>query len=886
MLEDNADDAYLIQKSLQKSKLDLNTSVVSTKEEFLSALDSFRPDIILSDHQLPQFSSTDALRFSREKSRLIPFILVTGAVSEEFAAAIIRDGADDYLLKGNIKRLPTAIIQALEKRQTQESLEKSQEQQRAAELELINAHRRLLFHIENTPLGYIEWDTHLYVKSWSKRAEHIFGWSEREMIQSKMNATALLFKDDFEAISRTMEQLLSGTVDHNTSQNRYYNKDGRVIWCEWFNSVMKDEAGNVVLIMSMVQDITAQKTVESILKEYNDRYEILSRATNDAIWDWQIDYDTQIWNHGIQTIFGYREREIPSVKKWRKAKIHPTDHERVSREIKEAFATRATNWTSQYQYLCADGSYKYVLDRGYVIYHEGRPIRMIGAMQDITAQRNFIKEIEKLSLVASKTNNAVLITDSAYRIEWVNQSFVNMTGYSQNEVAGKNAGLLLRGPKSDPKTIDRIQARLNARELCVEDIISHRKDGTQYWVRLEISPVLDADNTLTNFISIQTDISAQKEYENQITNIARELSSLIENANVPIFGVDRNGNVNEWNRITTEISEYNKDDVIDKPLTTLLEGGIHEEVSTMLHEVFSGESVRNYELPFTSQSGRLLILLISISPRRDVDQNICGAICVGQDITELFHYRQGLEKMVRERTHDLNEALRKEKELVEMKSKFVSIASHEFRTPLSIISLASGVLKKHGTKLPETQYTSKLDTIDRQVSHMTYLLDDILVIGKADAGKIEKHLSPINIQQFFQGIAADIEESSKGYTVRLGITTALTSFRCDEKLLRNIVINLLTNAVKFSPVVKEVYIQISAESEALRIEVTDNGIGISDDDLVAIFTPFHRGSNVGTVQGTGLGLSIVKKAVELLDGDVKVTSKLGKGTQFTILLPV
>ena len=885
MLEDNPDDAFLIQKNLQKANLNLETRVVSTREEFISTLDSFVPDIILSDHQLPQFSSLEALQLSRQKFELIPFILVTGAVSEEFAAAIIRDGADDYLLKGNIHRLPTAIIQALEKKRTQESLKKSQEQQRESELELIRAHKRLLFHIENTPLGYIEWDTQLFVKSWSKRANDIFGWTEEEMITSRTNATSLIYKEDFEAISRIMEQLLSGTVDRNKSQNRYYTKEGRVIWCEWFNSIMKNEAGDVIMIMSMVQDITAQKTVEGILKEYNDRYEILSRATNDAIWDWRVDHDSEIWNHGLQTIFGYREREISATGKWRKAKIHPNDYERVTREIKDTFVARETNWTSQYQFLCADGSYKDVLDRGYIIYQEGRPVRMIGAMQDITEQQSFIKEIEKLSLVASKTNNAVVITDPKYRIEWVNQSFVNLTGYTQQEVIGKNPGILLEGSLSDKVTIERIKDKLRNREWCVEEIVNYKKDGTSYWSRLDISPVFNASNELTHFISIQNDVSPQKEYENQITNIARELSSLIENANVPIFGVDRNGRINEWNKITSELSEYNKVDALEKHLVSFMEAGIHNEMTNMLAEVFSGESIKNYELPFLSRTGKLLILLISISPRRDVDQNIYGAICVGQDITELFHYRQGLEKMVRERTHELNDALRKEKELVDLKSKFVSIASHEFRTPLSIISLASGVLKKHREKLNMQDYNSKLDTIDKQVNHMTYLLDDILVIGKGEAGKIQANFVSIPINDFFLQTAREVEQSFKGNKIKVRINVNQKVFRCDEKLLRNILINLLTNAIKFSSFVRDVDLQVTSENDKIKIQVEDKGIGITDDDLKNIFTPFQRGANVGAVQGTGLGLSIVKKAVELLNGEIHVISRIGKGTQFTVHLP-
>lgn len=885
MLEDNPDDAYLIEMILQKAELKLEVKVVSDKSNFVKELDTFNPDLIISDHQLPQFTSQEALEISRKKFPLIPFILVTGAVSEEFAAAIIRAGADDYLLKSNIKRLPTAVTQAIEKKQTQESLQRSEAQNRAAERELIDAHKRLFFHIENTPLGYIEWDSKLYVKSWSKRAEDIFGWREEELLAGQKNAAALIYDGDFAATSKILEQLLSGTVDKNKSQNRNYTKDGRVIWCDWFNSVMKNEAGDVVMIMSMVQDITAQKTVEGILKEYNDRYEILSRATNDAIWDWSIDHDFELWNHGIQTIFGYREREIRSTKKWRKAKIHPDDYDRVTKEIKDTFAARSTNWVSQYQYLCADGTYKHVLDRGYVIYHEARPVRMIGAMQDITDQKNNIREIEKLSLVASKTNNAVVITNPGNRVEWVNDSFVHLTGYTLDEVKGKDPVSLLQGAETDPETSNRISVRIKNKEWCLEDVINYTKTGRKFWSRIDISPVFDSQNNLINYISIQNDISAQKEFENQITNIARELSSLIENANVPIFGVDHDGNINEWNTTTFQLSGYSKDEVLGKNINKFLDSSIHSEINTMMEKALSGQSITNYELPFPSKGGKLIILLISISPRMDVNHNIYGAICVGQDITELFHYRQGLEKMVKERTQDLNEALQKEKELVDLKSKFVSIASHEFRTPLSIISLASGVLKKHKDKMTTSDYQAKLDTIEKQVNHMTYLLNDILVIGKADAGKIVTNYVPVKIEEFFTQTAREVEQSHGTHKIKIRITATIKEFYSDEKLLRNILINLLTNAIKFSNYIKDVYLSVSTNHNAIRIDVEDKGIGISEEDLKHIYNAFHRGGNVGTIQGTGLGLSIVKKAVELLKGEISVTSRLGKGTTFSVTIP-
>ncbi|HTE31527.1 MAG TPA: PAS domain S-box protein [Chryseolinea sp.] len=886
MLEDNSDDAAFILKTINRAHLNIETKVVSNRQDFVAVLDAYSPEIMLSDHQLPQFTSSEALQIARAKFPFIPFILVTGAVSEEFAASIIRAGADDYLLKSNLKRLPTAIKQAIERKRTEESLQKSQESKELAELELKNAHERLLFHLENTPLGNIEWDNEFLIKTWSKRSEEIFGWSESEVIDQQRNGFSIVYEGDMRMTVRVAQQLLSGDIERNNIQNRNYTKDGRVIWCDWFNSVMKDKDGKVITIMSLVQDITARKSFEEILREYHDRYQLLSKATNDAIWDWDIKLDFVVWTHGIQTIFGYRGREITPNKDWWNEKIHKADQGRVIRGMSEAFTAKVSNWTSDYQFQCSDGTYKHVLDRGYIIYDNDQPVRMIGSMQDITKQKEFVEEIEKLSLVASKTSNSVVITDADDHIEWVNEGFVSMTGYTLQEVRGLNPGHFLQGLETDRGTVKRIQEKLQKQESFTEEIVNYSKDDRKYWVRLDISPVFDDKGQLKHYIAIQTDISPQKAFENQITNIARDLSSLIENANVPIFGIDRNGDINEWNLIAAELLEYEKSDVIKKEWMQLFDPSIYKKVEDILEKVFTGKSTRNYELPLVSKNGKHLIMLVSISPRMDSNKDIYGAICVGQDITELFRYRQGLEKMVKERTRDLNEALQKEKELVEMKSKFVSIASHEFRTPLSTISLVAGLLKKHHGKISATEFDTKLETIEKQVLNMTYLLDDILTIGKADAGKILTNYSSISIEDFFNQTAREIEQNDGTHKIKVKLSCTIKEFTSDEKLLRNILINLLTNAVKFSSLIKTVYLTVSNSSDFLQFTVEDKGIGIAQEDMANIFTAFHRGGNVGTIQGTGLGLSIAKKAVDLLNGEITVQSKVGKGTVFTIMLPL
>jgi PAS domain S-box-containing protein len=247
-LEDFPEDAELVEYELHKGNLQFEKRVVDNKEDYEKLLTDFNPDIILSDHSLPSFDSFQALAVLKEKRLDIPFILVTATMSEEFAVDIMKRGADDYILKDRLQRLPSAVINSIEKHR----LEKEQKA----------ANERLLFHIENTPLGFIEWDSRGFAKSWSKRAEEILGWTGKEFIESQEKGFRRAYNEDLPWVSKILEQLISGEVERNKIQHRNATKDGRMIWCEWFNSVLKDSGGKVKTIMSLVQDITEQKQLE------------------------------------------------------------------------------------------------------------------------------------------------------------------------------------------------------------------------------------------------------------------------------------------------------------------------------------------------------------------------------------------------------------------------------------------------------------------------------------------------------------------------------------------------------------------------------------------------------------------------------------------------
>lgn len=248
---------------------------------------------------------------------------------------------------------------------------------------------------------------------------------------------------------------------------------------------------------------------------------------------------------------------------------------------------------------------------------------------------------------------------------------------------------------------------------------------------------------------------------------------------------------------------------------------------------------------------------------------------------QLYEANQTIE----ERTAALQQAIEKEKELVELKSRFVSIASHEFRTPLSTIALSSGYLRKYKERMSAEDFDKKLATIDKQIHHMTGLLEDVLLVGRLEQNRLQADLTEFDVQTEFDVFVKELNLAQHTHQIQYDFQGEQHPFLSDEKLLRKIVHNLVMNAIKFSPERDVVRLDVKQSKSGLVFVVQDFGIGISRQDQKNLFVPFYRGENARTIQGTGLGLSIVKKAVELLHGEISVTSEMGKGTSITVNLP-
>lgn len=246
--------------------------------------------------------------------------------------------------------------------------------------------------------------------------------------------------------------------------------------------------------------------------------------------------------------------------------------------------------------------------------------------------------------------------------------------------------------------------------------------------------------------------------------------------------------------------------------------------------------------------------------------------------------REALRELERSQ-HDLNEALNKEKELNEIKSRFVSMASHEFRTPLSTVLSSAALVSRYNQQGDHEKSEKHVKKIKDAVKHLSDLLEDFLSLGKLEEGKVHVLVEPVEINENLKEIIEEVQAIAKKDQIINLDCNACEIFYTDRKLLRNIIINLLSNALKFSPESCTILLKATMHEGELLIAVEDNGIGISEEDQPHLFSSFFRGTNAINIQGTGLGLHIVKRYVELIQGTIALKSAINLGTTVMVSLP-
>jgi PAS domain S-box-containing protein len=323
--------------------------------------------------------------------------------------------------------------------------------------------------------------------------------------------------DVAEVIDRV--QKLASSDEHGEHEYRVRRKDGQYRWVISRFVPVKNRQGSVVEWVGTLADVHDHKLVQDDLARSKERHQLATKATNDALWDWDIANGDVVWNEPIETLFGYLQEDIEPTFDWWERNLHPDDRERVLSSVRTALSGSGTHWSSEFRFRKRDGTYADILDRGYVIRDsDGAPIRMVGAMLDQTARKAAQATLLLRDKALAAIGQGVLITDALQSdnpIIYANPAFERITGYGASEVIGRNCRFL-QGEKTDPETIAKIRSALDAGERVNATLLNYKKHGQSFMNELTISPVRDADGKLTHFVGIQSDVSQRIKLEEQL----------------------------------------------------------------------------------------------------------------------------------------------------------------------------------------------------------------------------------------------------------------------------------------------------------------------------------------------------------------------------------
>lgn len=357
--------------------------------------------------------------------------------------------------------------------------------------------------------------------------------------------------------------------------------------------------------------------------------------------------------------------------------------------------------------------------------------------------------------------------------------------------------------------------------------------------------------------------------------------AVLENAQDAIVLTDSQGRIHNWNQQAVLSFGWTLDEALGKDILAMLfPARFRDEVgATMARQQTAQKNTPRLETMATRRDGSEFPIELSVTSMRVRGQFECSFFV--RDITQ--RVQAGLE---------IAESLARQRELADLKSRFVSMASHEFRTPLATILSSSDLLKLYGARMADAERESCFAFISDSVHRMKNMLEDVLLIGVTEAGVSQFKPSAHALGPLCASIVEEVQRgfadpsATAAHPIALGIAEPLCLVDLDERWFRHIFGNLLSNAIKYSPEGGVVRFEATVHAEEAEFRVVDLGIGLPQQDIPRLFEPFFRASNSGKITGTGLGLSIVQRAVELHGGRISVASELGRGTTFTVVLPL
>jgi two-component system CheB/CheR fusion protein len=616
-----------------------------------------------------------------------------------------------------------------------------------------------------------------------------------------------------------------------------------------------------------LEDKVNERTKE--LTQSEERFRFVSSATNDSIWDWDLSNDSMWWNDNFFRLFGYEPTKETLSRKFWSSKLHPQDAEKITDSINKCIKTKNKQWSAEYRFKKADGSYAYVLDRGYLLRNENEmPYRMIGSMMDVTNIVQANKEIQKnearFRFLADSIPQKVFTAFPDGNVNYYNEKWFEYTG-ATSELLYNSGWKQLLHPDEEEAVMNQWHDALNSgNELETEHRLKNRNDEYRWHLNRAI-PLTDTDGNITLWVGTTTDIHDQKQFAEKLQESENHFRKLADQSPFMIWQVNDKGQCTYVNKTWVDFTGSS------------LEATIEDGWQTMVHE----EDVQDEQRKFTKAQSKQVPYHSKFRLRRRDGEyrwvraqanpvaNGEGYIGSLNDITE--------QELAEQAT----------KTLLQKKDEFLSIASHELKTPITSMK-ASLQLAERITAAEEgqAQLQTFISKANKQVNKLSGLVEDLLDVTKIHSGKIQFNKTIFVIDEAIQECLDQLQPDVTKHKITVKGKANVKVF-ADKHRLEQVINNFVSNAIKYSPDADEVVIEVKANKQSLRLSVTDFGIGIPKDKIPFVFDRFFRVQEQShKFSGLGLGLFISAEIVKRHGGEIGVESGVESGSTFWFNLPL
>jgi len=683
---------------------------------------------------------------------------------------------------------------------------------------------------------------------------------------------------------RSMEK--SVEMDQTARENGYHRfdwvhrrKDGSDIPVEVTLNPVKIAGKDTLLVVW--HDLTERVENEAKLRESAERLNEAQALSNIGNWQWTPATNRIEWSDQTKRIFGVPlDRPAPDFEAHQK-QIHPDDLEHWRSVVEHAMRDRAA-YTMKFRAVLPDGRVRHIEGRGRVeAGPDGTVTRMFGTAQDITEHEEARDRIKKLSMVAARTEDGVVITDARGRIEWVNRAFTQITGYDLDALRGKTPGGVLQGPDTDPATVQRIRDKLANKQGFRETLLNYRADGEPYWVQVEVQPLVDDDGGVVNFMAIERDVTEDLEQQAKLDEHRRRLEFALETSRSGLWDWYFEDNSVYFSDMWYRMLGYEPGEL---PMgfetwTQLAHPEDLPRAQAALTQYLQGRTGQYAcEMRMRNKAGDWQwIKTIGQGAERDVSGKINRLVGMHVDI-----HQQKLAQQEIAQARDLAQ------QASAAKSAFVANMSHEIRTPMNaILGYADLLLDPDQTQADKRNHAV---TIQRNGKHLMGLLNDVLDLSKIEAGKMTVEHIACAPEELFRDVLSLMMPQAQAKGIELvfdPLGPMPARIKSDPTRLKQVLINLLGNAIKFTETgsvrLSVRWAQGGDDTARLTCEIADTGIGMQPQHVSQLFQPFNQADTSTTRRfgGTGLGLAISHNLCKLLGGDLTCQSTPGRGSVFT-----